>query len=43
MVNESEIMKVPESQEETPDEFPGSWGEGRLNKIPLVEEGEESA
>ena len=41
MVNKSEIMEVPGSQEETPDEFPGSWGERRLKKIPLIVEGKE--
>ena len=28
---------IPGSQKEAPDELPGSWGEGRLKKIPLIE------
>ena len=37
VVNESKVTRIPGSREEAPDDLPGSWGEGRLKKIPLIE------
>ena len=34
------LQGIPGSRKEAPDDLPGSWGEGRLKKIPLIEEGE---
>ena len=31
------LQGIPGSQKEAPDDLPGSWGEGRLKKIPLIE------
>ena len=40
VVNESRLQGILGSRKEAPDDLPGSWGEGRLKKIPLIEEGE---
>ena len=32
------LQGIPGSRKEAPDDLPGSWGEGRLKKIPLIEE-----
>ena len=34
------LQRIPGSQKEAPDDLPGSWGEGRLKKIPLIERSE---
>ena len=31
------LRGIPGSHEEALDDLPGSWGEGRLKKIPLIE------
>ena len=37
VVNESEVTEGLGSQKEAPGDLPGSWGEGHLKKIPLIE------
>ena len=38
VVNESKVTGDSRvSGKEAPDDLPGSWGEGRLKKIPLIE------